>query len=152
MKTKINYLLAIGFVTGTIFTACQPSEKKVENARENVEEAQKDLAEANIEYNDEWVKYNNDCNDKIQSNENDIARFKEKVDKSSDPDYKERYNKKIEELKLKNRNLKKKMDEFSSARQNNKTRDGWEKFRREFDHDMDEMGTSLKDLTKDNVK
>jgi hypothetical protein len=31
-------------------------------------------------------------------------------------------------------------------------KEGWEKFKAEFNHDMDELGSALKNLTEDNTK
>jgi len=151
MKKQMSFLVAIGFATGSILTSCQPSERKVENAKENVEEAKADLAEAKMEYTEEWEKYQNDYNEKFTNNENEINTFKARMDKS-DEKFRERNRDRVNELELKNRNLRKKMDDYNTSRRNDRSNDKWEEFKREFNHDMDELGASLKTLGNDNVK
>ncbi|MBI2282063.1 MAG: hypothetical protein HYU68_15420 [Bacteroidetes bacterium] len=151
-KIRIYFLLAIGFATGSVFTACkQSSEIKVEDAKKDLEDAQEDLLEARMKYDDEWIKFRNECNEKIRNNEKEISRFKEKVANSSDKD-KKSYKEEIELLESKNKQLQMKLDNYASAKENDKIKDKWEEFRREFKHDMDELATSLKVLSKDNVK
>lgn len=43
--------------------------------------------------------------------------------------------------------MKKKMDDYNMDGKEN-----WEKFKTEFNHDMDELGQAFKDLTVNNVK
>ncbi|MFN0047523.1 MAG: hypothetical protein ACKVOU_00200 [Cytophagales bacterium] len=43
--------------------------------------------------------------------------------------------------------MKKKMDDYKEDGKEN-----WEKFKTEFNHDMDEIGNAFKDLTVKNVK
>ena len=57
------------------------------------------------------------------------------------------YKEKIAKLEQKNTDMKRRMDDYKSDSQ-----EQWESFQREFNHDMDELGNSLKDLTKNNTK
>ena len=57
------------------------------------------------------------------------------------------YKEKIAKLEQKNTDMKKRMNDYKSDSQ-----EQWESFQREFNHDMDELGNSLKDLTKNNTK
>ena len=82
---------------------------------------------------------------KIKENEVRIAELKVKMKKPGkilDP----LYEKKIEMLEQKNIDLKAKMEAYE------KNQSDWESFKREFNHDMDELGSALKDLTVDNKK
>ncbi len=54
------------------------------------------------------------------------------------------YKQRIERLEQKIADLKTRMNEYE------KNQTGWESFKREFNHDMDELGSALKDLTVDN--
>ena len=58
------------------------------------------------------------------------------------------YENKIKELEKKNNELRKKIVVNYKDEGVNK----WESFKKEFNHDMDELGQSLKNLFKDNVK
>jgi len=50
-------------------------------------------------------------------------------------------------LRKKNKRLKEKLDSYK-----NDADSDWHSFKREFNHDMDELGHSLKDFTVDNKK
>jgi len=63
-----------------------------------------------------------------------------KPGKILDPIYKQR----IETLEEQNRDLKVRLDVYE------KNNSDWETFKREFNHDMDELGKALKDFTVDN--
>ena len=52
---------------------------------------------------------------------------------------------KISDLEQKNTDMKKKLDEYGME-----GKDKWDAFKAEFNHDMDELGKALKDLTVDN--
>ncbi len=49
-----------------------------------------------------------------------------------------KYLNKIKELELKNSDMKKKMDEYKAD-----TKEGWEKFKTEFEKDMDNLGVAI---------
>ena len=56
------------------------------------------------------------------------------------------YEQRIDTLEKKNRDLKARVDAYD------KSQSDWESFKREFNHDMDELGQAFKDLTVDNKK
>jgi hypothetical protein len=58
-----------------------------------------------------------------------------------------KYEKNIATLEEKNNTLKTKMKAYK-----NDTNADWKSFKTEFNHDMDELGSALKDLTVDNKK
>ena len=60
---------------------------------------------------------------------------------------KEEYNKQIAELEKKNMEMKKRMDEY-----NGESQDQWDRFKSEFNRDMDQLGTALSNLTVRNNK
>ena len=53
----------------------------------------------------------------------------------------------IDDLEQKNINMRKKIEEYQET-----GKDKWEAFKVEFNHDMDELGTALKNLTVKNTK
>lgn len=63
-----------------------------------------------------------------------------KPGKTLDPLYKSR----IDALELKNQELKSRLEAYEKNQSN------WETFKREFNHDMDELGVALADFTVDN--
>lgn len=153
MKNKFfTILIATSFAAGTFFTACQPSLTKEEAAQAKVEEAEQALEvarkDAEIEAQkvasaDEWLTFKTESEVKISEYEIRIKALKtqmKKQGKTLDDLYKQR----IEQLEQKIADLKTRMNDY----EDNQT--GWETFKREFNHDMNELGNALKDLTVDN--
>ena len=128
---------------GTMFTACQSSGAKVENARENVEDAKQELNQA---LNDSIRQFKKESEEKINAIEKSIAEFKTKI-ATEKKETRVIYEKKLSELEQTNKEMKKKLEEFKDDGQ-----EAWASFKSEFNHDMDELGNAFKDLTVDNKK
>lgn len=153
MKTT-QLVPAVILGAATIFSSCNTPEKQVEQASANVEEAtenvqaaQEELKEAKTEEqmaNEEWMTYKEEQEAKIRENEDMIAVYREM---EKDSKYKAKYRKKIDELEQKNKEMKIRIGEYKRS-----TKEKWDAFKREFSHDMEELGSSLKDIGKDNVK
>jgi hypothetical protein len=58
------------------------------------------------------------------------------------------YDARITELERRNDNLRTKLHDYNEEKRSEK----WESFKREFNHDMDELGTSIKDIFRDDKK
>jgi phage host-nuclease inhibitor protein Gam len=83
---------------------------------------------------------------KTEENNKAMMEFKERI-KNEKQDAKNEYNQKINELEKKNTDLKKRIADYQ---ENGK--DNWESFKKEFNHDMDELGNAFSNLTKKNTK
>lgn len=155
MKKSIFTLAIAGtLMAGIIFTGCQSPAQKESSAQHKVNEARQDLKDAQDDANaeakevagaEEWKEFKNDSEIKIRNNEIRIAELKAKMNKPGttlDP----LYEKRIDTLEKKNRDLKARIDDYE------KSHSDWETFKREFNHDMDELGQALKDFTVDNKK
>ncbi len=141
-------------VLGLLSIGCQTSSQKVDDAKENVAEAKEELKEvvkdANAEMaktanEEEWRLFKNETELKIKDTENQIADLKVKM-KSSGKTMDAVYTKQIENLEQKIASLKERVNGYE------KTQSDWASFKREFNHDMDELGQALKDLTVNNKK
>jgi len=151
-KTIIILSLATSVVLGGIPTGCQSSAQKEKAAQDKVQEAKQDLKNAQNDANaeaqklanaKEWEIFKSDAEITIRNNEIRIAELRVKLNKQGtmlDP----LYEKKIETLEQQNRDLKKRIEDYE------KNNSDWETFKREFKHDMDELGKALKDITVDN--
>lgn len=146
MKTKLKSITAIIFATSVCFTACNSPEKKVENAEENVMDANEDLDNANRAYIAEIEDFKLQSIQKTEENDKAMMEFKERI-KNEKQDAKNEYNQKINELEKKNTDLKKRIADYQ---ENGK--DNWETFKKEFNHDMDELGNAFGNLIKKNTK
>lgn len=152
---KTIYTLAItSLLTATILTGCQNSTKKEQVAQDKVVDAQADMKDATEELvvakkeatAQQWKQFKAETNARIAENESRIAELKVKMNKTGNS-IDAMYAKNIEELELKNKEIKVKVDTYK-----NDSNDDWESFKREYNHDMDQLNQSLKDITVDNKK
>jgi len=146
MKKSILTLAVCSFITVGILISCNNSAQKADKAQQNVIKANKDLDQANKEYLADIGNYRIETAKRIAANDQIIYEFRTKLEHEKKI-AKADYNKKIAELEQKNRDMKRKMDDYKSDGKEN-----WEKFKAEFNHDMDELGKAFKDLTVKNVK
>lgn len=154
IRKTIYTLALITFIVGSVLVRCQSSTKKEEiakdkvaDAREEVQDAKEELMNARKEATaEEWKAFKNQTNIAINENEIRITDLKAKMKKTGnaiDP----LYVKKVKELEQKNKDIKFKVETYK----NDKASD-WESFKREYNHDMSELGQALKDMTVDNTK
>jgi len=153
MKKLIFIPMVAIFSIATTFISCKPSAKEeaaqenLQIAEDDVQDAKEDLAEAKRQANaEEWQSFKNDMNTVIEKNDAKIAELKQNI-KNSKKEANVEYEKKIDALKEKNEDLKVKMQTYK-----NDADSDWQSFKREFNHDTDELGKALKDLTVDNKK
>ncbi len=151
-KILFTIAVAITFTTGTILTGCQSSAQKEDAAEQKVEDAKEDLKDVQQDANteaqkvataEEWKAFRSETEIKIQNNQKRIDDLRvqlNKPGKTLDP----LYAKRIETLENENNELRMRMDNYE------KSQTDWEKFKMEFNHDLDELGRSLKDFTVDN--
>ena len=146
--------LSLLAITSGALSSCQSSAQKAETADIKVEDAKKDLKDAEkaaVAANqqaanaEEWRVLKSETEIKIKNNETTIAELNAKM-KASGKTLDAVYAKSIGALEQKNRDLKMRMDAYE------KGPSSWSSFKEEFNHDMDELGAALKDLTVNNKK
>jgi len=151
-KTIITLAVTSMLVAGSVFTSCKSPAQKEDAAQANVENAKQDLNAAQVKADaaslkvataEEWTAFKNESEIKIRDNEIRIAELKAKMKKPGKV-FDSMYEKKIDKLEQQNRDLRLRMDTYE------KSQSDWETFKSEFNHDMDELGKALKDLTVDN--
>lgn len=146
MKKSILSIAIATLFTGSLITSCNSSSQKVEDAAVKVEVAAEDLNKAKEEFNNEYNKFKVESEQRMLDNEFKIAELKAtkiKLKKEAKADY----DKTIADLEQKNTNMRTKLNDYKEE-----GKDKWESFKREFNHDMDELGSALKDLANNNVK
>ena len=150
MKGLLNKLTILALFIPMI--SCQSNADKLDNAQEKVAEEREELAEAKKEANEvaqqvataeQWQEFKTETERKIKENEIRIADLREKMKKSGKT-LDSVYAKNIDDLEQKNKNLRTRLDQYDTQSSD------WERFKREFNHDMDELGQAIKDLTVDN--
>lgn len=151
-KTFITLAVVAIIIAGSVFTGCKSSAEKELDAQTELQDAQDKLDQAQTDANaaelraateEEWVAFKSDAELRIRDNEIRIAELTVQMNKPGalfDAIYKKR----ILTLEQQNRDLRVRINAYDR----NST--DWETFKREFNHDMDEIGNALKDLTVDN--
>jgi hypothetical protein len=144
-----TYVLAIAMLAaGSMWSGCDSVAKRKDAAKEDLVEAQKNVREAKLNVQkavdaEEWEAFKRDSEVKIRDNETRIDSLKVKLVKPGqllDPIYENR----IETLRQKNVDLRAEIGRYEANMSD------WEKFKREFNHDMDELGLAIKNFTLDN--
>ena len=147
-KTIIFLVMAATLITGTILSGCNstPLTPEEEAAQVKVDEAKDELKDAQKEATaEEWELFKTESEEKIRINELSIAEFKDQMSMSNrklDAVYLE----KIDTLEKQNKSMKDRIFNYEKRKGN------WESFKLEFNHDMEELGKALKDITVDNKK
>ncbi len=148
-----------------LFSCQQTSKKNLNAAEENLTESKTKLQKAKVNENEalklketeDWKYFKNEADTSIASMENDLKIMELKIEKANQKEkqkLKAEYAKaKVdlaamkEKLRQKNIEFEKNLNSFDkNVSEKNQS------FKREFKHDMDEFGKSVKDFFKDNVK
>lgn len=147
LKT-FTLILMVTLLLSWTFGCKKSADQKLIDAKVNEAEAEQEAMDAtdNVNAVNEWEQYKAAAMVKIAANEKIIADYK--VSKSTaSGKLLATYNKKIDALELKNKELK---DKLVAFKDDGKT--SWEVFKGEFDRDIENLGTSLKDFTVDSKK
>ncbi len=153
---KITFVIvcSITIISVGTFTACMSSDQKNKVAEDKVLVAEEKLQEAQenayevadqTATADELKAFKLESELQIRKNDVSIAELKVKMnnsDKKNDKIYAER----IDTLVKRNENLNARIYNYQ------KTQRDWNKFKREFKNDMDNLGQAIKDLGVDNSK
>ena len=118
----------------------------MDDSAEEVVDAQQDLEQAKADYEAQYNQFKLESEEKITANEKIIADLKV-YSKDKKSEAKAEYDKMIADLEIKNEAMKVKVRDYKDEGS-----EKWESFKREFNHDMDELGASIKDLGNNNVK
>jgi F0F1-type ATP synthase membrane subunit b/b' len=144
----------MAFMTAISMTSCDSAatksdkaDAKVEGAKDDLKDAQKEASTAATKAANEaeWQAFKAETQVRMDANDAAIAELKtnmKKAGKKVDAAYTET----IEKLQQKNKDFKAKMDNYETQKSD------WASFKTEFNHDMDELGNALKDLTVNNKK
>ena len=152
MKKSILTLAIATFMIGSMVASCKPNTEKEQAAQDSVDSAKVAVTDAENDLDEakrgataeEWQAFKDSTNVKIEENNAKIAELKLKIKKTG-KDIDKAYQRNIDTIEQKNKNLKAKMDSYK-----NDVNSDWQSFKREFNHDMDELGQSLKDFTVNN--
>jgi hypothetical protein len=151
---KATFTIAVLLMSAGLFIACLSSEQKKEAADaqvviavDNLNDVQKnaDVAAAKVATAQELKTFKLESDLKIKTNEVRIAELKLKMNKSGSTQD-QVYERSIDSLEMKNLNLKTRMGNYE------RNHSDWTKFKRDFNRDLDELGTKLKKIASENLK
>lgn len=147
MKKFVYLFSAITLIGSISLLSCNNSTEEsttdTEVKKDTVVIEEKDPVTVRVATPEEWAAYKTEVEAKIDANEKRIAELKAKIKKSGKLLDKVRAER-IEALEQRNRDLRLKITAYES----NKT--DWDKFKEEFNHDMDELGKAISDIFTDN--
>lgn len=144
-------IFTLGIIATLLAISCKSGEQKVADAENKVANAEQNLdqvkhdADSVAAKNAELDAFKLESENKIRENELLITALKDKK-KSTGKKVDAVFEKNIDSLELRNKNMKKRMDGFERGKSD------WESFKREFSHDMNELGNALNDLGVNNKK
>jgi len=139
MKKSFFTLAIATFVMGSILISCKPNTEKEQEAQESV-----DSAKVAVTKDEERKEFKDDTNAKNEENNAKIAELKLRIKKTG-KEIDKSYQNSIDTMEQKNNDLKAKLDSYK-----NDVDSDWQSFKREFNHDIDLLGQSLKDFTVNN--
>ncbi|HXB40809.1 MAG TPA: hypothetical protein VNZ49_09730 [Bacteroidia bacterium] len=141
MKKTLLTLTVSTLIIGAGLTGCNTPVEKIEKAQENVTESKAALEKVEADYTTDMVKFRKNSDERIAANQKNLDEFNEQIAKEKKV-AKTEYKRKITELEKKNSDMKKRMDDYKAEGKEN-----WEKFKTEFNRDMEELGEAFKGLT-----
>lgn len=147
---KLLYALSITiFLTGILlyFYGCnigQTKEDKQEQTKTETTEMQK-VETTRVATAEEWQQFKTDAEQRLAVNEQKIADLKKQLKKPGKL-FDKMYETRIAKLEEQNRTLRMKISAYE------KEQTDWEVFKREFNHDMDELGKAINNVFTDDNK
>ncbi|HEY1047027.1 MAG TPA: peptidase M23 [Bacteroidia bacterium] len=149
MTIKISIALLATVVSIASCTSSHDKTEKAANdviqADNNLKTAQEELDRSNAVYKQELEAYMAEKKTAIEDNNRTIAELKATI-ATQKKEAKAEYAEQIAELDRKNNELMLKLEAHKDD-----SKDNWDKFKTEFNHDMDELGQAFKDLTVRNT-
>lgn len=143
MNKKYQIIAAFFIVIGILFIFRSKSNEKI-NMLDRENKAHQRLNAESESYQQDVEEYRIKAAEQIEENEKSVLEFN-KIIANQKSDAKAKYEKKIAELNRKNSDMKKKIDDFRTDNKNH-----WEAFRKEFSHDMEELGNAFKGFSVKN--
>ena len=141
IATGISVLVLTAGCGKTLQERIKQAEGSAPEEKRTLEQSEQD---AQLEYLDEWSAFRSAAEEQLASNAKSIDDLKLRLAKSDD-EVKAKVGSQIEALTAKNSELQKRLDSYRDEGKLN-----WDAFKRDFSHDLDGLGKTLKDLTTDN--
>ncbi len=141
MKYSIGILTTITLISALVLSGCDGQSNKVENAETSVIEANRDLEIARSEVEAEYRIYRTENEERMVDNNRTIEDIKERISNETDSEVRARHETRLQEYEVKQRELKREMDNYNVS-----GRENWNSFKNSFSNRMDDLGDSLDDF------
>lgn len=145
MKRSIYTLTFALLITGSTFVSCKQATNEDEVVVSTPDESNSVMIKSTTQ-NKDWEAFKIKTDSAINNNDVRIAALKSKMNKTGKA-IDSSYQLKIDQLEVKNQQMKIKMDNYKNDANQN-----WDSFKAEFNHDLNELGDALKNITVDNKK
>jgi hypothetical protein len=150
MKTRTLFNILLATIVSVSITSCNKSPKAKEadlnDSKQDVENAKEELDEATIDSVYAFNKYKSSIQIKLVENEKVITDLKAKI-KDEDRKTQTLYYKQLENLQIKNAELKLKIENYKQG-----PTQKWELFKVDFNNQLDDLGKSISNTAKNNMK
>ena len=150
MKTRVILKIILATLVGSTLSNCNKSPKAKEddlnNAKQEVVVAKDDLDEATTDSVYAFNKYKSSIQIKLVENEKLITNLKTNL-KNKDRKTQTLYYKQLENLQLKNTELKLKIENYKQGASQK-----WELFKVDFNNDLDQLGKCISKMANNNLK
>lgn len=146
MKNTILKLTVLSFfIFGSIQLNAQ-TDRKASKARSDMKEAEKDLKIAKNDSAEDFLKFKKESEESIADNQSKINELKKKKFENNNEEQ-QKYDRKMMDLEAKNNKLRKQINSSDDTKTSM-----WSSFKREFSHDLNELGNAFKDIGVNNEK
>jgi TolA-binding protein len=125
------------------FAACNSPSEDVKKAEDNVEKANSELVQAEQDFALDMENYRNETKTRIARNDSSIREFKARI-RNDKREAKSDYEKEIAELENKNTDMKKRIEDYKAA-----TNEEWQSFKSSFKKEMDDLDEAVKRIFDD---
>jgi hypothetical protein len=140
MKKSIFSMAFAAIIMVGIIYSCDSPTKKVEKAQENLSNAEMELDQAQKDSIQDFENFKLESEIRISDNERVIAAYRQRMLNEKNK-FKVEDQKRIDEIEQRNINMRKKIAEYKAE-----GKDKWISFKQEFNHDMDDLGSAIKNL------
>ena len=141
MKYSTGILTTITLIAALVLSGCDGQsnrDNRMENAETSVIESERDMQVARAEVEADYRIFKTENEDRLVENNRTIEEIKERINNETDSEVRERHEAKLQEYEVKQRELKREMDNYNVS-----GRENWNSFKNSFSNRMDDLGDSL---------
>ncbi len=141
MKYSTGILTTITLIAALVLSGCDGQsnrDNRMENAETSVIESERDMQVARAEVEADYRIFKTENEDRLVENNRTIEEIKERINNGTDSEVRERHEVKLQEYEVKQRELKREMDNYNVS-----GRENWNSFKNSFSNRMDDLGDSL---------